>query len=658
MPYKLVTSVEQFPRFSPRATVIVDVETTNFDDTTDGLNPFTGSRACGYAIGDEDGENQWYLPVRHHGSLDCDNLNVAAVQAYLKDLLGLETRTYSNHNMKFDGRVMHFDGIKIKAKMQDTMTLARLIECDRYSYRLASLVPDYVDHATSKGDVVPYLKALGTMDFGRVPLSIMTEYACNDARITALLRKALLKQLPPMSQRVWQIEQDITPVLLESEIAGMRVNLPLIRSTLRDVLLREIRLHEEIERIAGHEVTISNAGLTKLLMDELGIQPTQFGKCKVKGCKFCGTTACRDLDHVNPSWRGMTLMMIKHPVGPLLAEASQLQHFRSTYLEGWLKRIGQDGRLHADIRQHGTMTGRMSCGDPNLQDLCPEAEAFVLPDDGNVFVYNDYSQMEYRFFGHYTNDPFIINTYLNNPAADFHQAIADLVGGVERQFAKSMNFSFVYGMGRKAMVSALAATLALKSLESTETKNLMTKTGRHARDAAADLDVTPWIPEANRFYDLYHQKVPSIRKFQTLVKSALSDRGYIRNYFGRVYRNMSAHCAVNYLIQGGCADLFKWRIHEAWKALRVAPIIVVHDSALFQCPREAVYEFANTSREVMQDASELKMKIPMLVQCAVGASSWGQVVGIDQRGHMSRAEIDAALLESETVAVRKWGTHN
>ena len=119
----IVRELEYLPRFEPNQKLIVDVETTSFDDDTMGFNPFQGSRVCGYAISDENGSNSWYIPIRHRDNKQ--NLPMENTLRWLKDTLG-SGRDIVNHNIKFDAAFWEFDGVTVKGKLIDTMILCLL----------------------------------------------------------------------------------------------------------------------------------------------------------------------------------------------------------------------------------------------------------------------------------------------------------------------------------------------------------------------------------------------------------------------------------------------------------------------------------------------------------------------------------------------------
>lgn len=656
----IVQRADQLPKFGPRDTFILDVETTSWDDDTKALNPWAGHQICGIALASEDGQQTWYLPIRYHDTdttpelfnPDFKNLDLFMVRRFLRDLLGCATRSWVNHNIKFDGRFLHRDQVEVSCQMEDTLVLARLVDHGRdkaegrRGYTLTALCEDFVGISTSSPGLTEFLKVRRTKDFGRVPIHIIAAYSENQVQGTALLRRTLLKLLPPISQEVWKTEKRLSYWLLKSEIHGVTVRKQAIQETYTMVLKQLIKKLEEAEQLAGHEVILSNACLTKTLWKELGIEPrawTSGGKKKIK----------------KPQWNATVLEILGHPIGPILAEASHLQHFASTFCEGWLKRLAPDGRLHANFKQGGTATGRLSCTDPNLEQIPVEAEPFIYAREGYGLIYADYSQMEYRFFGHYTDDPAIVAAYRTSVDADFHQILADMLG-VDRQFAKQLNFSFLYGMGKNTLLKSLAAVLALAAVKGDEKINerlrvLLTGGGQQTKERAQALDTSEQMAAAEKIYVQYHRQFPSIRRFQRRVKQALDNHGYIRNYYGRVYAGLSSHKGPNYLIQGSCADLFKAKIVDLCEKYHqkygIIVLDVIHDSVLMECPLDTLSEFFLQGRQVLE---ETDLKVPMYVKGMVSRLSWGQMVKVPRNATISR--VQEALDESPKQVLRAWGT--
>jgi len=631
----LVTSIEQLPTDLPE--FVLDVETTSFDDKLPAFNPWEGCRIAGIALGTLEGDHTWYIPYRHHSGAQNaseENLPLEPVQRWLRDLFKKAER-YVNHNIKFDQRFIHFEGADVFAPKRNecTMALARLVHNDLPQYSLEFLGQKYCGEGKAPLAIKAYLKSIKSKDFGRVPPRVMGKYAEQDARLTALLRLKLLEKLPSCSLPMWDIECAATTELLRNEIEGVRLDVTLMKTTQLRILRRLLELNSAINEIAGREIDPGKESeLTAFLIGDLGIEPKAYTATGL------------------PQWNKMAFVQMEHPVGPLLAEYTTLIHHMHTFLEGWLKRT-HEGFLHPDWRQAGTKTGRLSSKNPNMQNIPPEAEVYLLPyNDDDVIITFDYSQIEYRIFGHYTQEPAIMDAYLKNKDTDFHGMLADILG-VERQFAKSLNFAFIYGMGEKKLLDSLAGLLSIRADDENLKEKLRAYTYASTlkiAERAKQLDLSDFLQIAKNIYNEYHKKFPSIKKFSRAVYGAGRRRGWVRNLLGRVYQvpRVAPHKAVNWLIQGSAADVFKERLFvgtlpDVRAKFGARMIANVHDEIAFSVPREAAVEFYDYAERSLED---FELRIPLYVSGKASGASWGHSVKVN-----GSEEIEVAVKKSREI---------
>lgn len=678
----LVQTLEQLPVLTDTESLCVDVETTTNIPTEIATHAFDGhSETCGYAIStmepDPSVRRTWYIPLRHHSGVKDENLPLEPALEWLRKTLGTSRKLY-NHNIKFDYRWWRRDGINPQGDLVCTMVLARMIKCDMLSYSLNVLgshfVPDFKTKSKFTADVKAYLKGLPRVDkkevkdYGLVPASIMAEYAENDVRLTAELAYRLMGKLPehtrfPQNDKqgwsVFDVDMGLLRWLSEWEIHGVPLDNARLKENTKDTLRAMIKLTQECIELAGEEFDPSSEpDVTRILCGKFGIVP-----------KYFTAKAHR------PQWNGMSLRTLLPDVekigveeaekakklGILLARYVENQLFYGTFCKGWLERVGTDNRLHCDFRIDGTGTGRLSCRDPNMQNVPPRAETVVAVPPGYCIVAWDYSQIEYRIFGHYTEDPFILNSYRNDPKADFHSLLAGQLG-VDRQFAKQLNFSFLYGMGKGKLLQNLAGILTLKAGESEEMKEKMRLMawgkGTTIAEKAKSLTVTEEAKElAFAIYERYHAMFPSIRQFQRRVKSAVKHRGWVRNFFGRVYNVDMAwvHAAVNYVIQGSAADLFKNRLFCMFNQFKgqfdYSMITNVHDSLIVMVRANEAKDFYVQGTKILE--ADLGFKLPIKVEGKVSTRTWGHVEKVKDFD-----DFDAAMERSQQTAVRETGIAN
>ena len=611
----LIQTADDLPNLPKGELMCVDVETTSFDDKTPSFQPFQGHRISGYAFCTADGQDAWYLPLRHHGSDVAEghskNYPLQEGIAFMKSWME-DGRDIVNHNIKFDARFWHFDGIHVKGELIDTMALARIVDNDRMSYSLDALTGRKKDPTVSA-----YCKKLKTKDYGRTPILIMSPYAMNDTVITVGLYDDQLRQLPDDSLPVWDVERKLTKHLVEAEIHGVNLNIKRTKKIYAQRLAKAIELEEKVHEEAGIEFDVnSEPSITKTMLSKFGVEPVAW---TAKG---------------NPQWTAETLKLIPHPVAQVLADCRGEYHFCSLFCDGWLKRVGEDKRLHTDFRQSGTRTGRMSCSDPNFMNVIQDAKYFIDPDEDCDIVSFDFSQIEYRLFAHYSGNEELIESYAKNPDQDYHQALADMLG-ISRRLAKTLNFAFLYGMGKKKL---LRNVFAIARAEADNPKVMEAMTGFLPDWDGSELTDADFEKIAANIYQTYHRRVPSVRQLGRRVQDKIYSHGWIRNYRGRHYRfpdTRWAYKGLNYLIQGSAADIFKERLLAVLEAFPYARLITnVYDDVVFSVPRDKTVEFYNGCKEVLMDVKPVgkvpALRVPLLVEGKVSRRSWGDCVVVDE----------------------------
>lgn len=230
------------------------------------------------------------------------------------------------------------------------------------------------------------------------------------------------------------------------------------------------------------------------------------------------------------------------PEGRAIVAARKLEHACSSFTRPMMERHLFKGRVHCDFAQmaaddFGTISGRLSCYDPNLQQvpkrdkvIAPEYRKCFLPDEGHIWYDNDYKQQEYVVFADYTGDPALARGYSQNPPVDIHQTVADMLGIERDPGAKRMNLGMLYGMGIEKLALSLGVSIA---------------------------QAQKWMAE-------YHRKMPAARKFLKNAERRAKNRGYVRTYLGRRRRFEAwlAYKAGNGIIQGSSADITKLKMVE------------------------------------------------------------------------------------------------
>ena len=301
----------------------------------------------------------------------------------------------------------------------------------------------------------------------------------------------------------------------------------------------------------------------------------------------------------------------QHPVVDMVLRYRTLSKLNSTYCEGLLKVIADDGRIHSSFNQTETRTGRISSTEPNLQnipvrtELGREMRKFFCARDGWVLVDADYSQIELRVLAHISGDENMIKAFKDNE--DIHAITAsqvfnmplDMVTPIMRSRAKAVNFGIVYGIG--------------------------------AFSLAKDIGVSN--KEAKHYIDSYLEHYSGVDSYMKNVVEKANADGYVETMFGRrrnlpeltsgkhMLRAFGERVARNMPIQGTAADIIKIamiRVDERIKAenLRARLVLQVHDELIVEAPQDESMRVALIVQEEMENA--VKLSVPLTADAAIG----------------------------------------
>lgn len=303
----------------------------------------------------------------------------------------------------------------------------------------------------------------------------------------------------------------------------------------------------------------------------------------------------------------------KHPIINEILEYRGLTKLKSTYCEGLLKVIDNDGRIHSTLNQTETRTGRISSAEPNLQNIPVRTEQgrelrkFFVAKDGCVLVDADYSQIELRVLASLANDENMINAFLSG--ADIHSITASQVMGIplenvtpnDRRKAKAVNFGIVYGIGAFSLSN----------------------------------DIGTSIVEADRYIKGYLANYSGVAEFMENAKKSAKEKGYAETYFGRrrylpelqeknaIRRGFGERVAMNMPIQGTAADIIKIAMIKVYDRLKEEfpdskLIMQVHDELIIEAPEKDGEKVCALLKETMESACE--MAVPFTVDVQMGKS--------------------------------------
>lgn len=500
----------------------------------------------------------------------------------LKDLI--ENQLVVMHNAKHDWKDLAAFGIRVKS-YRDTMLMVHMINENLISKSL-----DYCAHhyGVSGKKRPPEMEAIiKTLGWQYVPLPVLGEYCCADGISTHELYEAILPIWEEEGYEVlWETREAPFGRLVGDgmESWGIRID----RALCDKEIERGERRLDEIRRELGGKNPSSPRDLETLLLGELGLPVV--GKTP-KGKPSFDKHAMAKYDEL--------LEMSGNPLAKRILEYRGYQKTVSSNWRAYLRFLDDDGRIHPNYKLHGAVTRRMSCVDPNLQQIPRRSDkpwngnlkAGFIPEDGYELWEADYSNLEFRLTAVYAKEPQLLEVF--NSDGDVFQAIADEIH-LSRQDTKTFVYATLYGAG----VEKLRTSLGLSSIEE-----------------AQDLK--------NLFFSRY-------RRLGVQIKAASKKclkQGYVTLWTGqrRHFDNRRAdqHKAFNSVIQGGGAEIVKsamLRLSAAGLNRNDCRMLMqVHDSVLFEIKTELVQETLPCIEKVMSDVE------PIFSSCRfpVKAKPWG-----------------------------------
>ena len=614
---------DDFPDLSKYDEIAIDLETKDPDLKTKGSSSMRGQGdVVGIAIAVRDWSG--YYPIAHESG---PNMERKKVLGWFQDVLKTKADKVF-HNAIYDMCWIHRLGLTVHGTVVDTMIMTSLVDENRFRYDLNSVAQHYTGMGKNESALQEAAKEWGVdpkAEMYKLPAMYVGEYAERDAEVTLALWQELKKEIEHQDlQSIVEVEQKVFPCILDMKIKGVRVS------------------ESQVDQL-DHQLKLSYDKYIKRIHDDTGMYPEVWAAKSIE--LVCNKLGIDDFDRTEktqkPSFTKNYLKNHKHPVLRAIASARELDKLKNTFLES-IKNYVYNGRIHADIHQlkgdfGGTITGRLSYSNPNLQQLPNYTNigmgirSIFMPEEGHRWGCFDYSQQEPRLVVHYalatlgtTGVQSIADKYdeaRENPddpgiqlAADFHSMVAE-IADIERGQAKTINLGLFYGMGKAKL--------------------------------QAQLGVTDQV--ARNLLATYHSKVPFVKQLIHHTMDRAQQRGWIRTILGRkcrfnmwepatfgmhkpqTFENASmehgsrnikrafTYKALNKLIQGSAADMTKQAMINLREA-GITPMIQLHDelNVSYENKQEAV-----KIKEIMEQA--VPLKVPNKVDFEDG-ECWGDII--------------------------------
>lgn len=470
----------------------------------------------------------------------------------------------------------------------DTAIAEYVLDVSRSKYDLKTLaleklhqdIPDQNEFVAGSGQIDMFSdNTAAYLDYGVLLGSItMAVRRCQEPEIE---EKSLAKVL-------YDVELPLVEVLASMEVSGVRADKNFI-DEFGLQLKEKIQLLElQIYDLAGTQFNINSpVQLGEILFEKLQLPS---GKKTKRGY----STSADILEKIKD----------KHPVVPAVLEYRNLTKLNSTYVEGLKPLIAADGRIHAHFQQTVTATGRISCTEPNLQNIPIRQElgrklrsAFEA-EKGCTLVGADYSQIELRVLAHLSQDENLIDAF--NNGEDIHRMTASRVLGIpaeqitvaDRSRAKAVNFGVIYGMSGFGL--------------------------------SEELNITR--KEAEAYIEEYFKKHEKVKAYMDEQIANAKKTGYSETILGRkraiheitasayMVRQLGERLAMNSPIQGSAADIIKLAMLKVYSELKAKHpdaklILQVHDELIIEAPDSELDEIKELLVRNMESAMNLSVKL-------------------------------------------------
>ena len=553
-----------------------------------------------------------YYPIRHENGF---NFDPGRVLKWIAKTLSTDAIKIA-HNAVYDLGWLHAEGIKVNGPIVDTMSMATILNENKFSYALNSVGKDLLNEIKDESKLKQ-----AAIDFGvdpknemyKLPAIFVGDYAEQDADLTLRLYKTMRVMIDKESlSSVYKLEMQILPIVFEMMKRGVRVDVEQAHRYKKTFKNTEKKILDSIFKDTDIAVDIWAADSVAKVFDKLKIEYPRTEKTE------------------KPSFTKDFLSKHEHPIAQKIVQAREFNKLQTTFLDTIFKHE-KNNRIHASIHQlrdgvSGTVSGRFSYSNPNLQQLPsrnPEIKKKIrglfLPEEGSVWGSFDYSQQEPRLATHYAFNlgcdgaEDVVNIYNKDPNADFHDIVSK-IANISRTNAKTINLGLLYGMGVKKLAEEL----------------------KFEKDLVKD------------FLAKFHKQIPFIKDLSNRVSQYANSTGYVATLKGRKCRfelweptsfgvfkalpydqakekygrhhalqRAGTYKALNRLIQGSAADQTKQAMVDLYNEGMV-PLVQIHDELTLSF--DGKKETKNKIIDIMTNC--VKLAVPSKVDCETG-KSWG-----------------------------------
>jgi len=608
-----------YPDLTGYKEIAVDLETCDPNLTTRGPGWATKDGfIAGIAVAA--GDYKAYFPMRHQNG---HNLDPKMTMRWFKQQMDTPRIDKIMHNATYDAGWLQAEGIEVKGRIIDTMVTGAIVDENRFSYSLNNLGRDYIDMRKDE-------KALraAARDWGFDPKSEMWRmlpmdvgaYAEQDALMTLKLWQRLKIELDKQELwSIWELETSLIPLMIKMRQAGVPVDVSKAEQAREGLTKRVAQIKESIKKQTGVDIEPWAATSVQKVFDKLNLEykKTESGQA---------------------SFTKQFLNLHPHPMAKEIVRLRELDKANTTFIDTIL-RHEHKGRIHCEFHQlrsddGGTVTGRFSSSNPNLQQIPardPEIKKLIrglfVPEQGCKWGSFDYSSQEPRLLVHFAaglsddhKDPMVdeIVKEWQIRDVDLHQMVADFAN-ITRKEAKTVNLGIMYGMGKAKLANQLDISLQEASdlLNTHQTKVPFVKglAGMASNTAARRGSIRTILGRRCRF-DMWEPVGWAYNKPLPLKEA----QEQYCSVMGKQIRRAFTYKALNKLIQGSAADQTKKAMADCY-AEGLIPMLTVHDELCFSIESQ---EQASRITEIMETGMSHLLKVPSKVDEEL-KDNWGEI---------------------------------
>lgn len=548
-----------------------------------------------------------YFPLAHKRGPNMDD--PAKFMRWLKQQARDFKGELRGSNLTYDLDFLQHQGITFQnAKIFDTQLAEPLIDENQFRFGLDALGEKYL--GVGKMPNLEEMYGPGCMsrvaDMHSAHVALYAERDCDLTwRVTDVQRELLAGE---KLTDLFDMECRLPPLLVQMRATGIRVDIPSAR-TVHGALIESARVAQDrLNQIVGHQVDVWSSDSLAKAFDALSVSyPLTEADRKNSPKK----------EHVpKPSFKKKWLEAHTHPMAKQILAVRHGEKLAGTFVGGYILDGHVNGRIHCTFNQlkaddSGTVTGRLSSQDPNLQNIPTRSaegqliRSLFLAEEDHDLGDADYSQIEPRLLAHYAyltriaGRPLpgaaeMVEEYRTNPKADFH-AMAARITGKDRKIAKNILLGKIYGSG----IARMADELGLP------------------------------YHEAYTISKEFDDKLPFLAQMSEFCTRRARTKGEIVTWLGRRRRLRDRHYrALNCLCQGTAADIMKKAMVDCLDAgvfNTLVPHLTVHDELVTSVPRtpagkEAFAEMINLMENTV------KLEVPLFVEGKLGAN-WREAHG-------------------------------